>query len=558
HVDQKLHIFWRASVGLDYYDFMLISAPMLGKEVVFYLEREHVETNLGAKIEISYRVESPGEADQVSAATSFHISSRDGVGVGPLRIMGARFNPGIWRGTSTPRMLTALHDETLEPMRAEWRYEDEQEWTTASEWIDDKPWLRLHVRNNSETWECRTANIIGSGINTTQCAAVALRDEVLGDSGPEVDMVAWGNPEVGGELNDNLIALKQVAEVTAAGFAFAARLRDGNLMCWGDPLQGGSPAVINGDFVQVRSNLHALVARDRDGELFAWGADAGVPVPERVLQYKDYVDLYGSWGAFAARRASGHVMAWGNPAYGGQLQPGQENYDDIVDLVGNSGGFAALRVNGNRRSVIAWGTAGNIPSEIANLTNIRRVCAATSDAFCVLLETGEVKAWPKTTVGGQIPDDIEQVKNVVEVTSTGYAFCARLSSGRVVAWGDPHHGATLNDDVLGRSDIVQVTGNYQAFAALCRDGTVLAWGHASTGGDTSRVADRLVNVRAVYSSMHAFVAVTADGQVVTWGSQTGAGNSDEAQPELEGRVTTGRRLSTREARALAQNRKLDG
>ncbi|MFD2644927.1 hypothetical protein [Pseudomonas japonica] len=555
---QTLRLLWRASSGPQHDDYMPISVPMEGYEVVFLLDRSHVEANLGAEVEISYRVETPGEADQVSEVASLRVDTRTDAGSGPLRIMGARYSMAKWRGTSSPQMLTALHDDTLEPMRAQWRYEDEQDWISATEWNDHKPWLKLYVRNNSQTWECRPANIIGSGTNASHCAAIALRDEVMGDDGPEVDMVAWGSPDVGGQLNDNLIAVKQVAEVTAAGFAFAARLRDGNVLCWGNPRYGGSPAVINGDFVQVRSNFFAFVARNRDGELFAWGEDPSVPIPQRVLQYKDYVDLYGASRALAARRASGHIVAWGEPTQGGQLQPGQERYDDILDVMGNNGGFAALRGSGNTRSVIAWGASGNVPSEIADLTNIRTLGAATSDAFCVLLETGEVKAWPKTAMGGLIPDDIEQVKNVVEVTSTLSAFCARLSSGRVVAWGDPNNGGNLTDEVLGRSDIVQVIGNHMAFAALCRDGSVVTWGARSSGGDSSLVAGQLIDVRAIYSALNSFAAVTGDGRVVTWGLQSGAGNSDEAQPELTGKVTTGRLLSTREARAVARNRRLDG
>ncbi|MFD2640840.1 RCC1 domain-containing protein [Pseudomonas japonica] len=557
HDDQTVHVFWRASVGLDYYDFIPISAPLVGQEVVFHLDRTHVEANLGAEVEISYRVETPGEVDQVSEPAIFIIDTQEETDEGPLRIMGARFNPNTWRGPTMPRILSALHDQSLTPMRVAWRYEDSERWTVASEWFDDKPGLKLYARSSSETWECRALNIVGNGAHINgvdEAAFVAMRDEVMDGAEVVVDMVAWGDPDYGGKLDPALIALENVVEISSSGYAFAARLRTGDLACWGNPDFGGMPAMNHGDFVQVRGSLWGFTARKRNGDLLAWGKSPIVPVPEEALQHKDYVDLQSTPHAIAALRQSGHVVAWGDPNNGGQLRQGQERFDDIVQVMGNLGAFAALRDLGDGGSVIGWGNGlygGLVPEEIARLTNVRRLAATTGATFCILLESGEMKAWPPNQVGGDIPEDIARLTNAVEVSSTSLAFCARLRTGQVVAWGHEPTGGKLSTEAAGKSNIVQVTGNFGAFAALCSDGTVVTWGRDDCGGNSSAVSDRLTDVRAIYANACAFAALTADGRVVTWGTPGGGGNSSPVQPELTGHVTARRLLSPGETEALA-------
>ncbi|WP_157969840.1 hypothetical protein, partial [Pseudomonas huaxiensis] len=60
-------------------------------------------------------------------------------GSGPLRVMGARFNASAYRAWSAPRMLSAFHNTTLQPLLAQWRYEDSEDWTAETHWFDNKP-----------------------------------------------------------------------------------------------------------------------------------------------------------------------------------------------------------------------------------------------------------------------------------------------------------------------------------------------------------------------------------------------------------------------------------
>jgi len=555
--EQTVHLSWKASNGQYHNDSLPISPGMVGDDVVFYMDRTLIDTFVDMDVELSYRIESPGQPALASDIARFRVGAREGIGDGSLRVMGARWEQSYWRSAAMPRMISALDEDTLAPALAQWRYEDDSQWTSATHWFDSKPHQKLYVRSGSETWECRPLNIVGNGTPSSETgwgSFAAIRDETDGPHGPVTDLVVWGPWWITEEIPDHVHFIKNVAQVASAAYGYAILMLDGKATSWGGSELGHTPELDKGGIKQISGSENAFVAQKDNGELYGWGyLEIGMPIPDEITQYNNYVEVLGSREAFAARRASGHIVAWGSPNHGGQLRDGHDAYDDIVQLAGNFYSFAALRDDRGARSVIAWGNenlGGLIPSAIARLTNVKRICASTSGAFCIQLETGELKAWPVNNAydyGGKVPTSIGALTNAVEVAATGYAFCARLSTGKVVAWGHDERGGKLPRAVADRTDIVQVIGNFHAFAALCSDGSVVAWGEAQFGGDTSKIAEQLQDVRAIYSNISAFTALTKDGRVVTWGQYDGGGNSDEVQPELEGKVTAQRRLSSDEA-----------
>ena len=521
-----------------------------GEAVMLTISYGVIDVSRGTRVDLRYEINrAAGGPVEQSGTVSYLIFSA--IDAGPVRVMGARFTANIWRASWAPRMLTALRDDTLAPMLVEWRYEDSEQWQAETTWNDEKPWLALYVRSSTETRKCWPANIVGNGTSSGILGAsafVAMRDEVVIGSDTQVDMIAWGDSRYGGELGSGLKGLKNVVEVSASYYGYAARLRNGNVTWWGTDDGGDQPPIIVGDYVQVRGTFGSFCGRQSNGELLAWGGGNEVPVPDSVRQHRDYVDVCGSGHAFAARRANGKVVAWGHPDRGGELQIGQDQFSDIRFLAASAYAFAALRDNGDARRVIAWGDisyGGVVPAEIAQLTNVRTL-VANNTSFCILLDTGSVRAWPANESGGHLPDEIARLTNVVEVTSSAAAFCARLSDGRVAVWGNP----PASEEAMQRTDIVQVTGNQHAFAALCRDGTVVAWGNAMTGGDTSLVDDQLVDVRAIYPNSQCFAALTQDGRVVTWGNERGGGDSEGVQIELRNKLTHNRVLTATEAAAM--------
>lgn len=552
---QTVHLVWRASGGGNHDDFMPISAPMVGKDVVFHMDRETVEAYRDKDIQLSYWVETPGEASQVSGVLRFKVGTREEIESGPFRVMGARWDNGSWGSRGQPKMLSALRDTNLQPMQVAWRYETDEQWTVATRWIDRKPGLKLYVRSSSETWLCNPLNIIGTGTHLNDSgnsAFVAMRDEVSAGGDIEVDAVAWGNPDCGGAMEPEQIAVKNVAQLTATVGACAARLRDGDVICWGPEYYGGMPRRISGNFVELAATGSSFAGRTASGELFAWGNgdhDA-VPIPDHVLQYQDYRHVYPGGVGFCGLRENGKVVPWGRQGDGGELLPDQAELDGVEDVLGNNGAYVALRDSGTSRSVFAWGNAANgglLPDEVGREHNVASLAAATHDAFCIQLKNGELMVWPLSSQSGSLPQELVGVTNVVEVSATQEAFCARLDSGKVVAWGNPQWGGTLPRYVADKTDIIQVANAMMAFAALCRDGTVVTWGKPECGGDSSSVAEQLFDVRALYGNGSGFTALTSDGRVVTWGVPAGGGDSSKVQSQLRGKVTHSRLLPPAEA-----------
>ena len=125
-----------------------------------------VNASNGSDFDLAYEIQrAAGGPVEPSGSVTYYVNRE--VGSGPLRVMGARFNVNTYRASGAPRMISAFHDATLLPMLAEWRYEGESQWTARSHWFDNKPWLKLYVRSDSQTIELRPCNVVGNGVDTT-------------------------------------------------------------------------------------------------------------------------------------------------------------------------------------------------------------------------------------------------------------------------------------------------------------------------------------------------------------------------------------------------------
>ena len=524
-----------------------------GKPATILVPHEVIEASAGGSFTLHYEVtRATGGVVEVSQGVTYKVVNQ--VGGGALRIMGARFNAGRRRVNGAPRVIKAYAEDSLEPAIVEWRYADDQQWTKASEWADEKPRQKLYVRSAKETWELRPENIVGngeSGLTPYDAAFAAIRDEVHGDDGPVTDLVAWGEEDNSAHMPAHVRKLTNVVSLHATCYAFAALLTDGRVACW-DQEVNNIPPFMEGKYDLLRGGDSAFLGRKTNGELGVVGS-TGTEIPEEARRYRDYVEFSSGVWSFAARRANGKVYAWDDPKYGGDMGEEASSIDSYLQLETTGGAFAGLyeEPNGARR-VIAWGSAisgGEAPDDITRLANVKQFCAAAHSVFCIQLESGHLKTWPEWQDGGFIPKEIAALTNIVEVTSTEWAFCALLDTGRVVTWGDDHKGGKLPADLADRTTVVQVTASECAFAALLRDGTVIAWGEPSAGGEIKPgVAEQLHDVRAIYANVGAFTALTSDGRVVTWGG--GGGDSSGVQHLLEGKVTHSRLLTAAEADAL--------
>ena len=98
------------------------------------------------------------------------------------------------------------------------------------------------------------------------------------------------------------------------------------------------------------------------------------------------------------------------------------------------GAFAALRADG---SVVAWGdprAGGNCSQIQEKLRNVQEM-QATKSAFAALLQDGSVVVWGDPAHGGRFPLGVEaRLKDVKHIQASDAAFAAILADGSVVTW----------------------------------------------------------------------------------------------------------------------------
>ncbi|MCD9116520.1 hypothetical protein M3M50_07930 [Pseudomonas bijieensis] len=498
-----------------------------GKALEIAMPYGVINANEGRSIVLSYTV----NGGEPSPQAEYQVK-RD-IGSGELRVMGARYNRGLYRCSGCSRRLSAFHASTGRPILAQWQYDGDDAWVTGTSFRDTDSSRPLRVRTTDFQITVNPANVLGNGLDsvvTGEAAFIALRG--MGD------LVGWGSAIEGAKIPPTIISMDDMVEVSATAGAYAARRANGNVVAWGLATHGATMGELSRlDFTQVVGNGAAFAGIKRSGQLVAWGdPERGGFLPAPIDGYTDIVRVFGGASAFVAIRRTGEIVSWGAAASGGELGEEIGQLNDIDDVMGNYVAFSALRKN---RRLIAWGGAeqgGALPEEIAYLDDIVELSCANAQAFVARRASGHIVAWGEVTHGGVLPDLIRDLDDIVEVVANWHSFVARRENGHVVAWGAAETGGELSDEIARLNDIVQVVGSSRAFAALRKDGSVMAWGDITVGGDASPVAGGLTDVLAIYGNSHGFTALTGDGRVVTWGHAAGGGDSDAVQSLLSGQV----------------------
>ncbi|CAK9112025.1 unnamed protein product [Durusdinium trenchii] len=314
-------------------------------------------------------------------------------------------------------------------------------------------------------------------------------------------LVAWGDPEAGGELPSRVKQLVAergpVRHVQGSDYAFAAILHDGGVVSWGEAAAGGDCSGVE-------------------------------------EQLSDVQQLCSSHAAFAALKADGTLVAWGDEGYGGTLDAEVEKLREVHQLRASASAFCAL-VGPDRRAV-TWGDpdgGGRAPCELSQVQRVE----ASSGAFAALLADGAVVTWGDPGGGGDSSQVQHQLAHVQDICSSGGAFAALLEETKEMSgFLQPHEGAprAAPTEAMPVPKVLRLAGNSMAFAAVRQDDTVCSWGQPEFGGDSFDIAHRLMNVKEVRSSItgSAFAAIFKDGGVVAWGDPSSGGDCSAVQDEL--------------------------
>ncbi len=298
-------------------------------------------------------------------------------------------------------------------------------------------------------------------------------------------------------------------------------------------------------------NDFAFAAIKADGTVVTWGnSDNGGDSSSVTTELINVQLISSSKAAFAALKTDGSVVTWGSSSAGGdssEVASALDGSNPVTTLFSTETAFAAIRADG---SVITWGasaTGGDSSAVSASLDGTVDVASitATSSAFAALLFDGSVVTWGYSDLGGDsssVSASLDGTTTVTEVYATGSAFAALREDGSVITWGDASDGGdstSVSASIDGTTDVTEIIATTSAFAAIREDGSVITWGDSNSGGDSSSISasiDGTTDVSEIASSDTAFAALRTDGSVITWGDNTQGGDSSSISADIDGTI----------------------
>lgn len=320
--------------------------------------------------------------------------------------------------------------------------------------------------------------------------------------------------------------LAQVSQIYSNLGAFAALKQDGTVVAWGDPDCGGdinnaAEPLVNVKQLYASENTCGFAALTRDDKLIPWG----MGMKQVLTGVRSFVLAE---GLYAAIKQDGSVVSWSNldstPAElisGQYAAPAMTNIDTVLI---NKGAFAALKQGG---AVVTWGDAayGGDSRHVASELNHVDLLYANNNAFTARTATGKLVSW------GGLSDDqkgreqlakLSQLAPAVKVVNTDYGFAALLADGSVYSWGEgeltEHHVAfPARLSTTNRANkVIDIYANHGAFAALTISRQLYVWGSKFNGADTSVLQNKLQDVQKVYPFEEGFVALRRDNTAIAW------------------------------------------
>ncbi|CAE7643634.1 USP, partial [Symbiodinium sp. CCMP2456] len=426
-----------------------------------------------------------------------------------------------------------------------------------------------------------------------QDVAVAAASNAFAAIRSDGSVVAWGDPQGGGDCSAVQKQLQHVQSIQAAWGAFAALRTDGSVVTWGDRDGGGDSSLVQSQLCnvsQIQSTGLAFAAIKEDGGVVVWGSRDGGGDCRAVRDHLYSVrQIQSNSMAFAALRADGSVVSWGAQlGYGShssavldELQEGVLNIYSLSIYSHDFAGFAAIKSGGR---IVFWGDPllnGLVHSGLDDIAHLQvaggRWAAASQDGhlalslrsirgdrclrvpecagslvrcnnyLAVLQKDGTVQFW-----GRIAPTWLRnELSNVVRLRMAWERGAAIRSDGSVVVWEFTGTGAKPGASALVRSqltDVKDIHANPFAFAALRRDGSVVTWGNGLYGGNSAAVQRQLKDVVSIQAGGFAFAATRRDGSVVSWGLPAGGGDSSLVQEQLGHRIVDKKRATmSREA-----------
>lgn len=421
----------------------------------------------------------------------------------------------------------------------------------------------------------------------------------------------WGNNfwgQLGDGTNNNSLIPVQVLEITNAlaielgqNDSYAI-LADGSIKSWGNNFTGQlgngsfnpSNAPLSVDFTgslnilkitQISAGEGHTCARISDNSVRCWGSNqfgqignglgstdftaSIVKLADGITPLTNIKKIDAGFAHTCAFNNSGQVYCWGRNFIG--LAVLISGFTDVATDVSAGANFTCILLNNGGVKCFGENNDGQLgsgdfnpnmnPNSVIGISDAISISTSTQGSHsCAVLSTGKIKCWGRNDFGqlgngsvakSNVPVEVLEIENAVQVSVGSLGTCARLSDGTVKCWGRNDFGQ-LGDGTNSNSltpvpvyalrNVVHISSGGENTCARKSNGVLVCWGNNAegelgNGGDQNSSIP--VNVKNIISISNMDVgeshacAVLTNGKAKCWGfnglQQSGAPASGGAQ-----------------------------
>lgn len=308
---------------------------------------------------------------------------------------------------------------------------------------------------------------------------------------------AFGRPSYGGYIDPAYVTTDVITFLTShlitrvvpSSVAFAALTVDGHVATWGVKSAGGGVSTTTmpalSGVANIFSNRLAFAALRSDSTLVTWGSTA-YGGGQSLQPASGILTVFASRASFAVLTGAQGVVTIGDETLGGDstavatmLQSG------VTSITSSYGAYAALKSDG---SVVAWGASeAGLPYSGAGLvvsagSGVYQIFA-NLNAFVGLTTTGAVITWGDSSTGGDGADSALPNSGIYWIYPSLLSFTAVVdvseddSTGSyLVPWGDAINGGSLYP-YPNVTDVASLCSNDVGFVAISPGFTASTWGN---------------------------------------------------------------------------------